>query len=122
HGFVCAKAKRQQHGFVCAKAKRQQHGFVCAKAKRQQHDVGHSGVFKGCEALSLSSSISADVFCTESVATGTDVWTSAEINKKVELHISNSTCHSIYDLSQSQSINRWDLSSIHPLILLQIIS
>ncbi|MGY3187830.1 hypothetical protein [Lysinibacillus sp. TE18511] len=62
----------------CAKAKRQQHGFVCAKAKRQQHDVGHSGVFTGCEALSLSTSISADVFCTESVATGTDVWTSAE--------------------------------------------
>ncbi|WP_375122137.1 hypothetical protein [Lysinibacillus sp. RS10] len=66
HGFVCAKAKRQQHGFVCAKAKRQQHGFVCAKAKRQQHDVGHSGVFTGCEALSLSTSISADI------------WTSAE--------------------------------------------
>jgi len=52
----------------------------CAKAKRQQHDVGHSGVFTGCEALSLSSSISADVFCTESVATGTDVWTPAKIS------------------------------------------
>ncbi|MGE7951707.1 hypothetical protein [Lysinibacillus xylanilyticus] len=36
----------------------------CAKAKRQrqQHDVGHSGIFTGCEALSLSSSISADVW------------------------------------------------------------
>ncbi|MGE7929861.1 hypothetical protein [Lysinibacillus xylanilyticus] len=50
----------------------------CAKAKRQRHDVGHSGVFTGCEALSLSSSISAGVFCTESVATGTGVWTHAE--------------------------------------------
>ncbi|MGE7691032.1 hypothetical protein ACQKMI_17710 [Lysinibacillus sp. NPDC097214] len=52
---------RQQHGFNCAKAKRQQHGFNCAKAKRQQqqHDVGHSGVFTGCEVFSLSSSISA---------------------------------------------------------------
>ncbi len=27
-----------------------------------QHDVGHSGVFTGCEALTLSSSISADVW------------------------------------------------------------
>jgi len=37
----------------------------CAKAKRQrqQHDVGHSGVFTGCECLNLSSSISEDV-CT----------------------------------------------------------
>ncbi|MGE7950412.1 hypothetical protein [Lysinibacillus xylanilyticus] len=46
----------------CAKIKRQQHGFICAKAQ-QQHDVGHSGIFTGCEVLSLSSSISADV-CT----------------------------------------------------------
>ncbi|MGE7952440.1 hypothetical protein [Lysinibacillus xylanilyticus] len=51
-----------------------------SEAKQQQHDVGHSGVFTGCEALSLSSSISADVFCTESVATGTDVWTPAKIS------------------------------------------
>jgi len=62
----CAKAKRQQHVFVCAKAKRQQHVFVCAKAKRQQqqqqHDVGHSGVFTGCEGLSLSSSMSVGVW------------------------------------------------------------
>ncbi|WP_223552822.1 MULTISPECIES: hypothetical protein [Lysinibacillus] len=45
-----------------AKAQRQQHGFICAKAQ-QQHDVGHPDVFTGCEVLSLSSSISADV-CT----------------------------------------------------------
>ncbi|MEY9976637.1 hypothetical protein [Lysinibacillus sp. RC79] len=50
----------------------------CAKAKRQQHDVGHSVVATGRGVLRLSSSISADVFCTESVATGTDVWTPAE--------------------------------------------
>ncbi|MEB2301359.1 hypothetical protein LAV72_17210 [Lysinibacillus xylanilyticus] len=38
-------------------------GFVCAKAKRQQqHDVGHSGVFTGCEVFSLSSFISVDVW------------------------------------------------------------
>jgi len=41
-----------------------------------QRDVGHSGVFTGCEVLSLSSSISAGVFCTESVGTG--IWTPAE--------------------------------------------
>ncbi|WP_374963048.1 hypothetical protein [Lysinibacillus sp. RS5] len=101
HGFVCAKAKRQQHGFcLCESAasatwflpvrKRSVSNMVLSvrkrseakrsEAKRQQHDVGHSGVFTGCEALSLSSSISADVFCTESVATGTDVWTPAKIS------------------------------------------
>ncbi|MFB7156608.1 hypothetical protein [Lysinibacillus sp. NPDC056232] len=30
--------------------------------QRQQHDVGHSGVFIGCEVLSLSSSIPAAVW------------------------------------------------------------
>ncbi|PJO42056.1 hypothetical protein CWD94_07330 [Lysinibacillus xylanilyticus] len=64
--FVCAKAKRQQQVFACAKAKRQQQVFACAKAKRQQqqqqHYVGHSGVFTGCEGLSLSSSMSVGVW------------------------------------------------------------
>ncbi|MGE7673892.1 hypothetical protein ACQKMV_09980 [Lysinibacillus sp. NPDC094403] len=43
-----------------------------ATKRQQQHDVGHSGVFTGCEVFSLSASISANVFCTESIATGTD--------------------------------------------------
>jgi len=50
-------------------------GFVCAKAQRQQqHEVGHSVVATGRGVLRPSSSILANVFCTESVATGTDVW------------------------------------------------
>ncbi|MFJ5564773.1 hypothetical protein ACIQGW_14635 [Lysinibacillus xylanilyticus] len=43
-----------------------------------QRDVGHSVVATGRGVLRLSSSISADVFCTESVATGTDIWTPDE--------------------------------------------
>jgi|GEM_PF-4302301 len=39
-----------------------------------QHEIGHSVVATGRGVLRLSSSISANVFCTESVATGTDVW------------------------------------------------
>ncbi|MFF2291825.1 hypothetical protein ACFVUF_02660 [Lysinibacillus sp. NPDC058154] len=49
-----------------------------SEATATQHDVGHSVVATGRGVLRLSSSISADVFCTESVATGTDVWTPAE--------------------------------------------
>jgi len=45
----------------------------CAKAKRQQQDVGHSVLAIGRGVLRLSSTISASVFCTESVATGTGV-------------------------------------------------
>ncbi|MGY3186948.1 hypothetical protein [Lysinibacillus sp. TE18511] len=89
----CAKAQRQRQMFFVRKRSGSGRCFLCesaaaatwfclceSEAKRQQHDVGHSGVFTGCEALSLSSSISADVFCTESVATGTDVWTPAKIS------------------------------------------
>ncbi|MFJ7732032.1 hypothetical protein ACIQXF_09070 [Lysinibacillus sp. NPDC097231] len=43
-----------------------------------QRDVGHSVVATGRGVLRLSSSISAGVFCTESVVTGTGVWTPAE--------------------------------------------
>ncbi|MFJ7982141.1 hypothetical protein ACIQ1D_17840 [Lysinibacillus xylanilyticus] len=43
-----------------------------------QRDVGHSVVATGRGVLRLSSSISADVFCIESVATGTDIWTPDE--------------------------------------------
>jgi len=43
-----------------------------------QRDVGHSVVATGRGVLRLSPSISANVFCTESVATGTGVWTRAE--------------------------------------------
>jgi hypothetical protein len=32
---------------------------------QQQHNVGHSGVFTGCEVLSLSSFISADVWTSD---------------------------------------------------------
>ncbi|MFJ7890883.1 hypothetical protein ACIQYL_22740 [Lysinibacillus xylanilyticus] len=50
----------------------------CAKAKRQRHDVGHSVVATERGVLRLSSFISADVFCTESVASGTAIWTPDE--------------------------------------------
>ncbi|MFJ6265139.1 hypothetical protein ACIQGW_08970 [Lysinibacillus xylanilyticus] len=46
-------------------------------AAATQHDIGHSVVATGRGFLRLSSSLSADVFCTESVATGTDVRTPA---------------------------------------------
>ncbi|MGE7950337.1 hypothetical protein [Lysinibacillus xylanilyticus] len=48
------------------------------EALGQHVDAGHSVVATGRGVLRLISSISADVFCTESVATGTDVWTPAE--------------------------------------------
>ncbi|MGE7945661.1 hypothetical protein [Lysinibacillus sp. NPDC093688] len=41
--------------------------------QRQQHDVGHSVVATGRGDLRLSSSNSADLFCTESVTAGTGV-------------------------------------------------
>ncbi|WP_285398083.1 hypothetical protein [Lysinibacillus sp. fls2-241-R2A-57] len=39
-----------------------------------QHNVGHSVFATGHGVLRRSSSISADVFCTESTATGTSVF------------------------------------------------
>ncbi|MGE7688789.1 hypothetical protein ACQKMI_06230 [Lysinibacillus sp. NPDC097214] len=43
-----------------------------------QQDVGHSVVATGRGDLRLSSSISASVFCSESEASATGVWTPAE--------------------------------------------
>ncbi|KMY33902.1 hypothetical protein ACZ11_02155 [Lysinibacillus xylanilyticus] len=55
-------------------------GFYLRESKATaatQHDIGHSVVATGRGVLRLSSSLSADVFCTESVAAGTDVRTPA---------------------------------------------
>jgi len=48
-------------------------GIVSPEASGQ-HDVGHLVVATGRGVLRLSSSFSADVFCIESVETGTDIF------------------------------------------------
>ncbi|MFJ8519909.1 hypothetical protein [Lysinibacillus xylanilyticus] len=45
-----------------------------SEATATQQDVGHSVIATERGVFRLSSSISADVFCTESVSTGTDVF------------------------------------------------